>query len=327
MWAVSLSRPEPGQQPRLTVSEAAARGLTRANLRSSGWRSPYRGLHVLGPAVAAEDLAPGDRIRDAAALLPVDGQVGGWAAAYLLGVEVLDGRRPGSGAAPVPLLLPPHHHPRKRSGIDWERTGVVPADRQQADGLTVTSPGRTAFDLLRGPDRVEAVVAGDAVLRTVGGRPRLRQLLADTVRWPHVQRARRAYALLDPRAASPPETRLRLVWVLGGLPPPLVNPSVYDPRGRHLGTVDLLDADAGLAVEYDGAHHRGARQHAADNRREERLEAHGLVVVRVSAPDLPDRDGSLLHRLSEARARGLARDRSRDRWHPGPDLWPHTEPS
>lgn len=106
MWAVSLSRPEPGQQPRLTVSEAAARGLTRANLRSSGWRSPYRGLHVLGPAVAAEDLAPGDRIRDAAALLPVDGQVGGWAAAYLLGVEVLDGRRPGSGAAPVPLLLP-----------------------------------------------------------------------------------------------------------------------------------------------------------------------------------------------------------------------------
>ena len=60
------------------------------------------------------------------------------------------------------------------------------------------------------------------------------------------------------------------------------NRAVFEPGGGMLsllGVPDLLDAEAGLALEYDGVRwrgqdtgHRDRAQHRNDNEREERLE-------------------------------------------------------
>lgn len=77
-----------------------------------------------------------------------------------------------------------------------------------------------------------------------------------------------------------------------------------------------------LALEYDGSTwrsdramgHRDREQHREDNAREERLERAGLIVVRAEKSDLTRHAGRLGERILSARADGLQRDRSRDRW-------------
>ena len=108
-----------------------------------------------------------------------------------------------------------------------------------------------------------------------------------------VRRVSAALDLAGELSRSPNETRMRLVWVLdAGLPAPRVNQPVFDRGGRLLGIVDLLDVEAGLVGEYDGADHRGAARHAGDVGREDELRRAGLEVFRVTGPDLPvDRTG------------------------------------
>ena len=127
---------------------------------------------------------------------------------------------------------------------------------------------------------------------------------------------RRALPLVDPRAASLGESRLRLLWVLdAGLPAPAVNAAVTTIDGRLLGIADLLDPDAGLVGEYDGAVHRDLWQHTRDDAREEWLESAGLVVVRATAVDLrAEHRARTVNRLRVAHARAVARDRAADRW-------------
>ena len=204
------------------------------------------------------------------------------------------------------------------------RGRLPPSDTVLAAGVRVTSPLRTAFDLARdvtrsapddGATLQEGVVSLDAALHCglVTG-SQLASGLSRRPGWPGSRTARRAVELADARAESPQETRLRLVWVLGGLATPHVNVPVFDEDGRHLGTPDIFDEEAALAVEYDGAHHRAVRRQARDNVRGEGLAAHGVTVLRATVVDLPDVSGRLLQRLVAARSRGLTRDRSKDRW-------------
>lgn len=106
------------------------------------------------------------------------------------------------------------------------------------------------------------------------------------------------------------------------LPSPSVNCAVFDRQGAFLGVPDLLDEEAGLALEYDGmrwrsaraAGHRDAEQHREDNAREELFERVSLIVVRSEKADLTRFRTRLRHRITAARTDGLRRDRTRDRW-------------
>jgi hypothetical protein len=140
--------------------------------------------------------------------------------------------------------------------------------------------------------------------------------------WRGVEQLRQALRWSDPRSASPWETRLRMFYRrVAGLPRPEVNVPVFTKDGRFVGKPDLLDEEAGLAVEFDGKEHRGREQHRDDNLREEGLEEVNLVVSRVDSLDLRDRR-SLRERLRAAYARGQARDRRRDRFTTEePDWW------
>ena len=116
-----------------------------------------------------------------------------------------------------------------------------------------------------------------------------------------------ALSLATPRSRSAGETQLRLLWRLeAGLPSPEVNPVIHDRRGNLLAMADLLDPEAGLAGEFDGALHRDPRQHADDNAREEWMEQAGLIVVRATGRDLGPQRTRTVARLRAARRRAPA---------------------
>ncbi len=95
-----------------------------------------------------------------------------------------------------------------------------------------------------------------------------------------VSRLRTALDLTDSGAESPQESRLRLIIVGGGLPPPETQIEFRDLRIR----VDMGWREWKVAVEYDGVQHwTDAKQRAWDIERIELLETAGWVVVRVSA--------------------------------------------
>ena len=81
-----------------------------------------------------------------------------------------------------------------------------------------------------------------------------------------------------------------------------MNEPVFSLGGRLLGYPDLLDTEAGLAVEYDGEGHRSVSRRRSDNLREEELRAHGVEVLRVTSLDLL-RPVALGRRLLDVRAR------------------------
>lgn len=304
-----------------SVAEWASRGVRRTTLVGPRFERTTQGHYRR----AGEKATSAQRIVDAVAGLPDGALVGGWAAAYVRGVDALDGLDDHTMAAlPVPVLLPPGQRRRSTDGIEY-RQSTRRTRGQLVEGIPVTTISRTTLDLaLLAPNLTEAVVGLDSML---GARlltyPQLERLGAKLPPRRGVRQARQAIELARVGVASSWETRLRTFAVseLGwsDLQP---NRAVFDERGQLLGVPDLLDIEAGLALEYDGASwrserstgHRDRAQHREDNAREERLERAGLVVVRVEKDDLTRYREALAERLVSARADGLRRNRARDRW-------------
>ena len=65
-------------------------------------------------------------------------------------------------------------------------------------------------------------------------------------------RMRQAVALSDGRAESPPESRLRVLLALAGIPA-VPQHTVRDGSGQFVARVDLAYPDRRIAIEYDGA--------------------------------------------------------------------------
>jgi len=255
-------------------SEAVAAGLLTPNqLRGPRFRRLYPDVYV-----RSGDAEPDLHLRSCAAYRYVEGHgvLGGWSAATLLKALCVP-------ADAVPEVVV-EHDVRTRPGLLVRRGVVAPGDRRWAGECLVTSPLVTAWDLARRLDLVDAVVVLDALARVgAPGRPPFRpeELLA--------LRARRAGArgcrgldevvrLADPRAASPPETRMRLALTFAGIPP-RVQYSIRDRFGRM--TFDLAYPEARLGVEYDGEVHRSLGYD--DRRRDLRAGAVGWHVMRFGA--------------------------------------------
>ena len=116
-----------------------------------------------------------------------------------------------------------------------------------------------------------------------------------------MSKVREAVLHMDENSWSWQETALRLVWTLDAvLPAPSCNAAVFDRLGQHIATCDLLDVDAGLAVEYNGHVHDAPYQRSLDRQRRAALEAHGVAVLEVGEADMRDRY-LLAERLYDAR--------------------------
>ena len=157
------------------------------------------------------------------------------------------------------------------------------------EDVPVTSPLRTAWDVASLESVGSSVATLDAMVRAGAVSPaELSAMAAEgNGRW-GVARVRRAVPLVDARAESPPESRVRVALVLAGLTPV----PQYEVRvdGDFVARVDLAFPDARVAVEYEGAYHFEDGQIVRDDARYERLRAAGWTVIRLSAADLRDLD-------------------------------------
>lgn len=272
-------------------SDAVARGLvTEGALRGRRFVRLFPDIYV--PAEVEIDLT----VRSLAAYLlfaRCGGVLAGYSAAAVLGADCAP---PG---APAEVLVA--GHVRRHPGCEVRR-GTVPdfADRRTARGCRVTSPLRTAWDLARRPDTVEAVVALDALAGL--GRFAPSALLDRRASAPGARGCRRldrVVELADPRAESPMESRLRLVLVLAGLPRPEAQFRL-DVDGREV-RFDLAYPAVKLAIEYDGGRHDGD----LDRRRDVRAGRLGWYTARFTARDIaaPEATAESVRLLLEQRLR------------------------
>ncbi|MBB6628349.1 hypothetical protein H5V45_13565 [Nocardioides sp. KIGAM211] len=291
------------------LDPAGEDGPTKRQASGPHWRRTSQGLYV--PASVSDQL-PEQRILEQSVRLPRGGAVTGWAACRLWGGSFFDGLgRDGTTRLPVPLALGAGNIRGDRQ-VRLVREPLTSEEVMRRYGIPCCAVERAVFDAVRlAPDDREAVVVLDmaaaAVLTSV---TRMRVYVGAHPRRRRIARARLALALASEHSRSPNETRLRLVWVLdAGLPADvLVNCPVHDKWGRLLGIADLLDPVAGLAVEFDGADHRGAGRHTRDVAKDEAFRDSGLEVARVTGLDLADRP-HVVRRLLAAHARATSRPR------------------
>lgn len=295
------------------IDQTGTRGPTRGQSSGPHWRRVGRNSYV---PTTADTTLPEQRILEATGRLPVGGAVTGWAALRLAGAAYFEGRRRDGSLRPVPLALGRPTGRRRYPEVTNSYETLPPADVSERCGIPVTVPAAALFYELRSPPfEREAVVAADmAFAAGVTTLATMQALTVERSRWDRSPWAASALRFASERSRSPNESRLRLVWRIdAGLPEPLVNQPVFDHDGQLVCIADLLDPEAGLVVEYDGAEHREARRHTQDVARTERIRQAGLELTTITAHDLPRR-ALVVHRLRQARDRSLFLPESRRGW-------------
>ncbi len=225
----------------------------------------------------------------------------------------------GGWGAPVLLTKEgPHRH---RNGVRIVVTPLPDADVvRHPSGLLVTSPVRTVTDCLRMLRPADAVALVDAAARRLVPASVVVSAVDGLGGWPGVVQARRIAALADGRRESPLESWSALTFDDLGLPPPLWQVDISDDAG-FVGRGDAWWI-CGVVGEPDGRAKyrlRAAERGGADaerlgqvldeeRRREKRLRAAGLAVVRwgardVLSPSAADALGAYLRRELRARDR------------------------
>jgi hypothetical protein len=259
------------------ADEAVAGGrITRGRLAGPTTTRLLPNVHALTdhvPTTLAE--------RARAAVLYVRGAppvVGGFAAAELLGASC------GPRDAPVELVVGARRV-RPRPGLVIRQDVLDPDDVVDVEGVLVTSAKRTAWDLARRLRFDDAVVAVDALARVGRFAP---EVLLDR---PGGRRGCLGLADVvgasDPRAGSPPETRMRLIMARRHVPPPILQYEVFDQGGLFIARVDFAWKEVRVAGEYQGDHHRTDRaQWRRDQRRFAELAACDWVTVPWTGDDL-----------------------------------------
>jgi len=253
-------------QPFRGSSAVAAGLLTPGVLRGPRFRRLFPDIYV--PAGAEVDLA----LLSRAAYLLVEGRgaLGGYSAAELLGVDCAP---PG---APVEVVS--RRRVRPHPGLVARQDEIPPDELRALDGLVVTSPLRTAYDLGRRTPLVEAVVAVDALAHVHLLDPHDVLVLARRHLGARGSRQLpQVVELSDRRSGSPMETRIRLALRSGGLPLPVLQ----HPVGPY--ELDLAYPAVRIAVEYNGRDHLDPDRALHDLEREAYLTAAGWTVLRFGA--------------------------------------------
>lgn len=259
--------------------DVVRRGLvTPEQLRGPAWQRIVRGVY----ADAILPLDHGLKAAATALVVPTAAALTGVSAAWLWGVRL------ASPADPVDVLCPPGTPLRSRTGLRVRHSPLPARDLDALVGIRVTTPLRTAWELALRLELTEAVVYLDAL----SGLERfdtteLDAYLAERSGRHGCRRAGRVFAMVDGRAESPQESRLRVRLVLAGLPAPVPQFEVR-LRGEFVARVDLAWPEHRVAVEYDGRWHADPAQLDRDRARLNRLLLAGWHVHHVTAPAMRD---------------------------------------
>lgn len=267
--------------------EVAAGRMTRYELKR-GYTAIYRGIYARKNA----DLSLRDRAIAAWLASGRKGVVAGVAAAGLHGAPWVD------PTVPIELV---GVRIRSQTGLVPRSERISEDEIKRVSGLPVTTRVRTAFDLGRHLDRIDALARLDALMWNQAFS--IAEVDEFGHRYPKARglgRLRELLPLVDGGAESPRESRIRLLLLDAGFPQPKTQIPVL--QGSYpVAFLDMGWRDFMVAVEYDGDHHRkDRRQYVKDIARLRMLEALGWIVIRVIAEDKP-RD--VIFRVEEALVR------------------------
>jgi very-short-patch-repair endonuclease len=250
----------------------------------------YPGVYVPGGV----DLSAAQRAEAAWLWSRRKAVVAGASAAALLGAKWINAARDAE------LICDNRRPPR---GITVHTEKLLADEVSRVDGIAVTSPARTAFDIGR---RANPRLATVQLLDALASATDVKDVDVEAViaRHPGVRgivRLRRVLQLVDGGAESPQETRTRLALLDAGLPKPQTQIIVRDEYGEFVARIDMGYEDLRVGVEYDGAHHwSNAQQRDRDIDRSSALHDLGWVIVRVSGELLKYREGTLVARVVAA---------------------------
>jgi hypothetical protein len=260
---------------------------------------------------------------ESASALSAYGGVTGWAAlrwqgGYWFGGLAADGHT----LLPVTLATGAHAL-RAQSGFEVSEERLSPRDLVTVDGLVITTAARSVCFLMRYARNLrEAVKCFD--MAAYSDLVTLREVSAYAAGlqgWTGIPQCREALLLADENCWSPMECEMRMIWMVdAGLPRPLSNMPIFDRHGRHIGTPDLLDPDAGVVGEYDGALHLAGEQRARDVRRAEEFRRVGLEMFTMLSADRAERE-QMAGRMRAARQRALWRPEADRVWTVVPPAW------
>jgi hypothetical protein len=281
------------------VRRAGTPAKARTWLTDGLW---WRVFHDVYAPFATDDTL---RLRVAAlrVVLPPDVAVSHRTALWLLGLDVL-------GPA-IDVTAPRGRRLEPRSGIAPYSALLRDDELCEVGGLLVVSAARALVDVARSEQLTEAVAVADAALRAgVATQEQIREVLDRSSGLRGVVAARAMLPHLEPRSESLMESRLRMRFVLGGVPRPEAQVDLYDADG-HIGRADLHLR--GVVVEYDGRQARLDKDvFIRERRRQTRIAESGCELRRFTSADVYLRPAAAVcAELLRAVTQAAGRDRSR----------------
>ncbi len=269
-----------------TLEEASLNGVSRRRTESSDLTTPSRGIRV--PWGATQAFA--DSMRPLLRVTP--GAVVGFStAACLWGIPLPGDLGPGFA---VHLICPHGTSAPRRKGVRGHSMRLPPTETTTLDGIAVTTPARTWFDLAQLISVDALVAAGDHVVNrnnrifaekreALASVEELSQMLTTHCRSRGVRTAREALPLVRVGCDSAPETALRLALLRAGLPEPVLGWVITDEAGGHVVWPDLAYPTYKIAIQYDGAHHLDRGRQELDIARNEATVRAGWTQVIITA--------------------------------------------
>ena len=223
--------------------------------------------------------------------------IAGNSAAALLGAKWVD-------AHDAELIHDNRHPP---AGIAVHSEILLDGEVLEVDGMRVTTPARTAFDVGRWTSsRLRAVQRLDALTNATDVKVNdVEAIMAEHRGMRGLVRLRGVLPLVDGGAESPQETRTRLVLIDAGLPTPQTQIRVCDKYGDFVARIDMGYRDLRVGIEYAGAggtsrlrgHWTDPQQRERDIDRHTALADLGWTIVRVSSDLLRYRQGTFIARV------------------------------
>lgn len=222
------------------------------------------------------------------------GIVAGTSAAAVLGAKWID------ASEPAELI---HDNRKPPPGLVVRTERVLAQEILELDGMRVTSPARTAFDLGRHIVKRDAAVQRlDALANATDvKRAEIDAVIADHPAARGTPRLRRILPLMDGGAESPQETIARLVLIDAGLPAPRTQVRVFDEHGQFVARIDMAYDEVLVGIEYDGPQHwndPAVRQRDID--KQYALTELGWIIIRVSRDLLRYRRATYVARVEGA---------------------------
>ncbi|MBT0568501.1 hypothetical protein [Williamsia sp. CHRR-6] len=266
----------------------------RADLDETG-RREMRRIHRDVYFDPTAETTPTDLIKAATLRAGPGAVVAGTSAAILHGTRYVN-------QTDVELMRNAQGQARNRNAVRIIRSDQLdPVDIVTIDGMAVTSPVRTAYDLgRRFPDwqalaRLDELTAvTDLDLRSlwayIRDHPRTRGIcqIRELIKW------------IDPLAESPQESHLRYAIIKDQYPQPESQVELIE-RGRIIARFDLGYRRYKLGIEYDGYdYHSSPQQQAADAARDRDAARLGWKTIRVLGPELRDEPFAVTARIGRA---------------------------